>query len=219
MLEIFMKGGFVMYPLLLLSIIAFGVAIERMYTLSKVKMDTKEFIEKVFLALSNNLITEALQTCETYSGAVARMLKAGLQKYQKGREEVEKAITSSGSLEVAKMERGLSLLQSVAGISPLIGFLGTVVGMIKSFEAMGRTGNASEVAIGIYEALITTAAGLIVAIPAAFIKNYFTNRINNFVYDMEESSLNFLNALEELEEKLAQRSTQADSIGGEYLEI
>jgi biopolymer transport protein ExbB len=218
MLEIFNKGGVVMYPLLLLSIIAIGVAIERLYFLSKVKMNTKEFVEKIFLALSNNLVSEALQICETYTGAIARMLKAGLKKHQKGREEVEKAIASSGSLEVAKMERGLSLLQSVAAISPLIGFLGTVIGMIKSFESMGETGNASLVAIGISEALITTAAGLSVAIPASFLKNYFGNKINNYVYEMEESSLNFLNALEDLEEKIAQRSSQAAAIGGEYLE-
>jgi biopolymer transport protein ExbB len=219
MLEIFIKGGVVMYPLLLLSIIAIAVTIERLYFLSKVKTNTKEFVKKVFLALSNNLINEAFQICETYSGAIARMLKAGLKKYQKGKEEVEKAISSSGSLEVAKMERGLSMLQSVATISPLIGFLGTVVGMIKSFESMGQTGNASQVAVGISEALITTAAGLVVAIPASFLKNYFTNKINNHVYEMEESSLNFLNTLEELEEKIAQRSSQTESIGGEYLEF
>ena len=219
MLDLFQKGGLVMYPLLLLSIITLGIAIERIYFLSKTKMNTKEFINKIFLALSNNLVGEALETCEKYTGAVARMLKAGLQKHQKGREEVEKAITSSGSLEVAKMERGLSMLQSVAGISPLIGFLGTVMGMIKSFESMGETGNASAVAIGISEALITTAAGLIVAIPASFLKNYFTNKINNFVYEMEESSLNFLNSLEELEEKIAQRSSETATIGGDYLEV
>jgi biopolymer transport protein ExbB len=219
MLEIFYKGGVVMYPLLLLSIVALGVAFERLYFLSKVKMNTKEFVEKVFIALSNNLISEALETCETYTGAIARMLKAGLTKHRKGREEVEKAVTSSGSLEVAKMERGLSMLQSVAAIAPLIGFLGTVLGMIKSFESMGQTGNASQVAIGISEALITTAAGLIVAIPASFLKNYFANRINNYVYEMEESSLNFLNALEELEEKIALRSSETAAIGGDYLEI
>ena len=219
MLELFIKGGVVMYPLLLLSIIAIGVAIERLIFLTKEKTNTKEFVEKIFLALSNNLVNEALQTCETYSGAVARMLKAGLKKYQKGREEVEKAITSSGSLEIAKMERGITLLQSIAAITPLIGFLGTVIGMIKSFESMGQTGNASEVAIGISEALITTAAGLTVAIPASFLKNYFTNKINNHVYEMEESSLNFLNALEELKEKVAMRSSQTDVIGGEYIDL
>ena len=219
MVDYFIKGGTVMYPLLLLSVLAFGVAIERLYFLSKIKTNTKEFVEKIFLALSNNLVSEALQTCETYSGAIARMLKAGLKKHQKGRDEVEKAIASSGSLEVAKMERGLSLLQSIAAIAPLLGFLGTVMGMISSFDAMGKTGNASEVAIGISEALITTAAGLIVAIPASFLKNYFGNKINNFVYEMEESSMNFLNALEELEEKVAQRSSQTGAIGGEYLEF
>ncbi len=219
MKDFFIKGGPAMWPLLFLSVIAIGVAFERFYFLSKTKTNTKEFVEKVFLALSNNLIEEAVQVCETYSGAIARMLKAGLKKHAKGRDEVEKAIAGSGSLEVAKMERGLSLLTSVAAISPLIGFLGTVTGMISSFEEMGKGGDASGVANGISEALITTAAGLIVAIPASFLKNYFANKINNFVYEMEESSMNFLNALEDLEEKVAQRSSQTDTIGGEYLEI
>ncbi len=221
MWSLIVKGGWVMYPLLALSVIALAIIIERLVALHRIRVNTSDFVEEINELLGKNQMEEAIARCERENSPAGRVIMAGLKNFRKSREEVEGAIETAGDIEISKMEKGLLYLLTIAKISPLLGFFGTVVGMIKAFEAIGRFGveNPRMVALGISEALITTAAGLIIAIPVFFAHFYFTNRINRFVLSMQESSLAFLEALSELEEKIAMRAAQVDEIGGEYIEV
>lgn len=221
MLELFAKGGFAMYPLLLLSIVTVAIAIERVIYLRRAKMDAGEFMGVVNEFLSRNALDDAYRHCESTSGPLSNIIKSGLKNQRRGRAEVVRAIEDAGALEVAQLEKGILVLTTVSKIAPLIGLFGTVTGMIRSFQAMGAAGgdNPRLVAAGIAEALVATAAGLIVAIPAYFLSFYFMNRVGKFVLDMQKSSIQFLDGLGDLEEKVADRSQRLDTIGGDYLEV
>ncbi len=220
MIDLFVKGGFVMYPILACSIAMVYLGIERWLYLRKVRGDSGEFVRTVNSFLSRNALDEAHAYCETDTGILSNIIKAGLRNQKRGREEVIRAIESAGSVEVAKLERGILILQTVAKIAPLLGLYGTVTGMIRSFRAISATGgDPIGIAGGISEALITTAAGLTVAIPAYFLSYYYLNRVNKFVLDLQTSSISFLDALGDLEESVAERGQRLDTIGGEYLEV
>ncbi len=220
MWELFQKGGPTMWVLAGLSVAGLAVIVERMLVLYRARTDTEAFTARIAAALEAQRYEEALEMARRGTGAMARILAAGLERIRRGRTEVEKAIEARGNLEVSKLERGLVFLQAVAKTAPLVGFFGTVSGMIKAFEAMGRAGlgNPANVALGISEALITTAAGLAVAIPAFFCHALFVGKVNRFVMELEEGSIRFLEALEEAEERQA-KSLARYEIGGEYLEI
>jgi biopolymer transport protein ExbB len=221
MLELFIRGGPVMYPLAILSIMSLAIIVERVWFLRRARMDTKEFMTKINEALSGNQIEEAAAICEEYHGPLGSVFREALKKHQRSREEIEKAIEGSGSVEVAKMERNLIVLGTIGKLAPLIGFFGTVIGMVKAFESIAASGlgDPQVVAGGISQSLITTAGGLAVAIPTVFAQYIFIHWINSFVLEMQESSIKFLDGLTDLEEKLARRTAQRDMIGGEYLEI
>jgi biopolymer transport protein ExbB len=221
MLELFIRGGPVMYPLAILSIMSLAIIVERVWFLRRARMDTKEFMTKINEALSGNQIEEAAAICEEYQGPLGSVFREALKKHQRSREEIEKAIEGSGSVEVAKMERNLIVLGTIGKLAPLIGFFGTVIGMVKAFESIAASGlgDPQVVAGGISQSLITTAGGLAVAIPTVFAQYIFIHWINRFVLEMQESSIKFLDGLTDLEEKLARRTAQRDMIGGEYLEI
>jgi len=220
MLELFQKGGPAMWPLLALSVAALAVIVERVLVLYRSRTDSETFMANISGALAAQRYDEALEMAKRGAGAMARILAAGLEKIRKGRAQVEAAIEGRGNVEVAKLEKGLMFLQAVAKTAPLIGFFGTVSGMIKAFESMGRAGlgDPTQVAFGISEALITTAAGLAVAIPVFFAHSLFLGKVNHFVTEMEEASIRFLDAMEQAEEKQA-RALQLEEIGGEYLEV
>ncbi len=220
MWELFQKGGPTMWVLAALSVAGLAVIVERLLVLYRARTDTEAFTARIAAALEAQRYEEALEMARRGTGAMARILAAGLERIRRGRTEVEKAIEARGNLEVSKLERGLVFLQAVAKTAPLVGFFGTVSGMIKAFEAMGRAGlgNPANVALGISEALITTAAGLAVAIPAFFCHALFVGKVNRFVMELEEGSIRFLEALEEAEERQA-KSLARYEIGGEYLEI
>lgn len=221
MLDLFVKGGFAMYPLLALSVVMVAIGIERVMYLRRAKTDADEFMGVIHGLLSRNAIEEAYKHCESTSGPIAGIIQAGLRNQRGGRQEVVRAIEDAGALEVAKLEKGILVLQTISKIAPLIGLFGTVTGMIRSFQAMGGAGgeNPRMVAAGIAEALIATAAGLVVAIPAYFLAFYFMNRVAKFLLDMQKSSIHFLDVLGDLEEKVAERSQRLDTIGGDYLEV
>ncbi len=221
MMELFQKGGPVMYPLLLCSIAALVIILWRFYELHRVKTNAGEFMENIHSHLSKNQIEEAIESCGRFEGPVVSIVKDGLKKYRKGSEEIARAIENAGAVEIAKLEQGLFILLGIAKTAPLIGFLGTVAGMIRAFATIGRIGveNPRLVSIGISEALITTATGLAIAIPVYFAHFYFFGRVNRFILTMQESSIELLDAMGELEEKIALRSSQFEEIGGEYLEF
>ncbi|MDX1741532.1 MAG: MotA/TolQ/ExbB proton channel family protein, partial [Rhodothermales bacterium] len=140
-------------------------------------------------------------TCEDYRGPVASIMKAGLLKFGQPKEDVEKTIENAALYEMSRLERGLVVLATTANVAPLLGFFGTVTGMIKSFDALAKAGlsNPGLVAAGISEALITTATGLAVAIPAQLAYNFFMSRINKFVRDIETSTNMLLETFGEME--------------------
>lgn len=220
MLDYFVKGGLTMYPLLALSIASLAVVVERILALRRASSDTEAFMGEISRAIEAEQYEAALETARGGRGSMARIFTEGLEKVRKGRAEVEKAIEARGNLEVGKLERGLAFLKAVVQTAPLLGFYGTVSGMIKAFESMGLRGLAdtSSMALGISEALITTAAGLLVAIPVAFAVSLFVGKIGRFVQEMEEGSLRLVAALEQAEERQA-RKLARDEIGGDYLEV
>ena len=198
----FLDGGPIMWPLLILSIIALAVIIERFIALRRAKINVNEFLAKIRKALViNRSIREAIKVCEQYRGPVASIMKAGLLKYGQPKEDVQKTIENAALFEMARLERFLALLATVANVAPLIGFFGTVVGMIQSFDALAEAGlsNPALVAVGIKVALITTAGGLAVAIPVQLAYNYFISRINKFVRDIETSANMLLETFGEME--------------------
>lgn len=197
-----MQAPYVMWFLLAFSIVAVVFIIERWWSLRRARINVNEFLAKLRKALIvNKSIRDAVKVCEQYRGPVASIVKAGLLKYGAPKEDVEKTIENAALYEMGRLERGLVLIATVANVAPLLGFFGTVTGMIRSFEALAEQGlsNPAAVAVGISEALITTATGLAIAIPTQLCYNYFMSRINKFVRDIETSTNMLLETFGELE--------------------
>ncbi|MCZ6671125.1 MAG: MotA/TolQ/ExbB proton channel family protein [Acidobacteria bacterium] len=211
------EGGWVMYVLLLVSIGATAVIIYKYIVFKKVKIDTTELVGQVRTHVLQGNHRGAVESCEGFQGPIAAILKAGLLKYEstKSKEEIEKTIENSALHEVAILEKGLVILSSIATIAPLIGFLGTVVGMIQSFDVIAEQGlnNPGAVAKGISVALLTTAFGLIVAIPTQSFYNFFTTNISTFIREMETSSNILIETFQE-SERFAQRPAVTSGSAG-----
>ncbi len=196
------EGGPVMWPLLAFSVIAAAVVAERLYALWRARINVHEFLPKVRKALVvNRSIRDAVKVCEEYRGPVASILKAGLMKYGRPKEDIEKTIENAALFEMGRLERGLAVLATTANVAPLLGFFGTVTGMMAGFDALAAQGlsNPGAVATGIKEALTTTAGGLAVAIPTQLAYNYFMSRINKFVRDIETAANMLLETFGEME--------------------
>ncbi len=184
----FAQGGWVMYGLLVFSIISVMVMIERAWVLWKSGTNVASLVAKIRKALvAKKSVKDAIAVCESSKSPVASVLKAGLAKFGKSKEEVEKAIETAVIFETSRLEKWLAVLATTANVAPLLGFLGTVTGMIESFDALAKAGlsNPGLVAAGIKEALITTAAGLIVAIPTQLAYNFFMGKVNKIIRDIE----------------------------------
>ena len=189
-----------MYPLLVMLFFGVVVMIERFYTLFKAHINAKEFMVELQDALKQNGPEGAAELCANTRGPVATVLHAGLLRLDRGIEHVEKSIEESGAIEMAFLERGLVWLSTVANLAPLVGFLGTVSGMIRAFNDIAAAGDVdpSVVAGGISEALITTASGLVVAIPVQATYNFFLSKIDKIIIDLQESSNQFVDDLIQL---------------------
>jgi biopolymer transport protein ExbB len=188
LLKYFVEGGWVMYPLLVISIASAYFILERWWVLRRARADSNTLVQRLRDGLLGGGDVEAcIRTCEEYRGPVAAVLKAGLLRHGAPPAEVEKALENTAIHEVARLERGLGVLASAANVAPLIGFFGTVVGMIESFDVLATAGlnNPGLVARGISVALITTAGGLTIAIPVQLFYNYFTSSVAVFVREME----------------------------------
>jgi biopolymer transport protein ExbB len=200
-LEKFNQGGTFMWPLLIASIIGLAVILERLWTLSRARVNTTGLMSQVISALKQDGLQGGVEVCQRTRGPIAAILHAGLMRASKGPEAVEKAIESAGTIEMAFLQRGLIILASIANVAPLLGFLGTVSGMIHAFEAIAAAEQVSAklVATGISEALITTATGLMIAIPVQLMNNFFISRIDRFVLEMEEASIELVDTLVDME--------------------
>ena len=202
-MQLYRQGGPVMHALLALSLLGLVFIIERAYALWRAKINTQEFLDRVRTALlKRHNVKEGITVCEEYQGPIANIMKAGLIKHGRPQDEIERTIEAASAHELARLERGLGVLATVANIAPLLGFLGTVTGMINSFDALARAGlsNPGLVAKGISEALITTATGLAIAIPVLAAFNFFTTRVGKFVLEMETSANVLLETYAEMDE-------------------
>jgi biopolymer transport protein ExbB len=187
----FQKGGFVMYPLLALSILALIVILERGFTLYiRSRTKTGELVTKVRKFLRDDNPEGGVKACDQYRGPTAAIVKAALLRWDSGREEMEKLLENAAINEIARLERWLWVLGLIANIAPILGFLGTVVGMIQSFDVIARQGlnNPGLVAQGISVALITTASGLIVAVFTLPFYNFFMTKVAAYIREMETTA-------------------------------
>ena len=190
-----------MYPIVFCSIVALAVVIDRIYHLRRARVDTEKFVESISGALRRNRVVEAIDMCEQTPGPVAHILKAGLLKHDRPRQEVRDAIEDAGLFEIPRLEKYLNVLGTVAHVSPLLGLLGTVTGMVSAFQIIQEKAsnlgpvNPGDLAAGIWEALLTTVFGLCVAIPSVVAYNWLRTWVNRFVLDMERSATELLNVL------------------------
>lgn len=188
LIELYLQGGIIMWPILLCSVIGLAIVIDRFLVIRKAKINVPAFMVRLRSFIKNKDIGGAIAFCMQEKSPIANMVRKGLKKFGLGHERVKEAIENGGRQEVNKLEKGLSVLATIAGVAPLIGFLGTVTGMIQAFmtiEDLAGAANPSDLAGGIWEALTTTAFGLIVGIPALAFYNYFLSAVKRFVSDME----------------------------------
>jgi len=200
-LDLFNKGGWAMWPILALLVFGIGISIERAVTLFRASVNTRVFMDEIKKALRKGGVKDAVEKCANTRGPVASIFHAGLLRADRGIEHVEKAIMNAGSIEMAFLERGLIWLGTVISVAPMMGFLGTVWGMVEAFNAIEKANDISPsiVAGGISTALLTTLFGLVVAIIIQILNNYFISRIDNLIVDMEESSVDFVDTLIEMQ--------------------
>ena len=196
----FIEGGGFMWPILACLVIGLGFCFERLWTLSRASMNTKKFIVQVKGALQKGGVQEAIKVCENTRGSIASVFHAGLLRADEGLEASEKAIMAYGAIEMGFLERGLIWISTFITIAPMLGFTGTVQGMIEAFDAIKEAAQISPaiVAGGISVALLTTLFGLVVAMLLQVFYNYFISRIDKLVADMEESSIELIDALYEM---------------------
>jgi len=191
-----------MWPILFLLIVGLVISFERFWTLSRASINTRKFLDKIKGALDKGGVPAAIEVCESTRGPIASIFHAGLLRANRGLEHVEKAIMNAGSIEMAFLEKGLVWLATVVSLAPMLGFLGTVAGMVRAFDAIAKANDVSPaiVAEGISIALLTTLFGLVVAIIIQFFHNYFVAKVDKLIIDMEESSIELVDTL--LEKKL-----------------
>jgi biopolymer transport protein ExbB len=201
--QLFLAGGPIMWPILLASIFAFAIILEKFWHLQKIKIDTQDFLNKILEKMKRHEVKEALQLCDNTKSPVAHILRAGILKYDRPRPQIIEAIEDTSLYEIPKLEKNLPLLATIGHIAPLLGLLGTVTGMVRCFQVVQAKATAfhpispGDLAGGIWEALLTTVAGLIVAIPTYVAYNYLVTRINHFVLEMEKASTELVNFLAE----------------------
>lgn len=198
--ELAMKGGWVMVPIILLSVIAVYIFFERFFAIKKASQIDTNFMNRIRDYIHDGKVENARTLCQSYDNPTARMIEKGVQRIGRPLEDINGAIENTGKLEIYKLEKGLPTLATVAGGAPMIGFLGTVMGMIRAFYDMSMAGNNVDVSLlsnGIYTALITTVAGLIVGIVAFFAYNILVARVEKVVNKLEANTTEFLDLLNE----------------------
>ena len=200
-MEIWEGGGWMMWPLLACAVVGALVIVWKLFDLTAKGARTRRVLREVDALVAAGRYAEAVETADSSNTPAGRILAEGLRRADEGTERVVKAIENAGMIEMAKLERGLVVLATVSTVAPLLGFLGTVVGMILAFQAIELAGEveATTVAAGIKVALITTAAGLVIAIPVSIAHNYFVSRIDRLVLDMEESAQRTIDHLHDRE--------------------
>ncbi len=198
MYQFVMKGGYLMYPIMLCSILTLAILFERLFALRRSRIIPEKFIIEVSDLVRQQRMEDAMTQCRLNNSSIARVLMAGISRHNKPRQQVKEAIEDIGRIEAAVLERFLTILGTIAGIAPLLGLLGTVTGMIKAFNVISHAGigNPQMLAGGISEALITTATGLSVAIPAFVFYKLLRSRVDKRILRMERVSIEVLDLID-----------------------
>jgi biopolymer transport protein ExbB len=199
-LSLAIKGGWVMIPIFLLSVIAVYIFIERYYAIKKAQKVDVNFMNRIRDYIMDGKIDAAMNLCETTNSPVSHMIHKGISRIGRPLNDVNAAIENVGRLEIYKLEEGLPTLASCAGGAPMLGFFGTVIGMVQSFMSMSSAGNNISIGLlseGIYTALITTVAGLLVGIPAYFAYNLLVAKVEKVVNTLEATTTEFMDLLNE----------------------
>lgn len=194
------KGGWLMIPLVLLSVLAIYIFGERWYLLRNAARIDANFMDDIRDNIHEGKIKSALELCRQNDTPIARMIEKGIERMGRPLNDIQTAVENVGNVEVAKLEKRLPWLATIAGGAPMIGFLGTVMGMIQAFFNMAQAGNNIDITLlsgGIYTAMVTTVAGLFVGILAYFGYNYLTAKINDIVFVMESNTIEFMDMLNE----------------------
>lgn len=218
LLSVLLKGGWLMLPIFLASIVAIAIIIDRYIVIRKSRLNVPAFLIKIRGMLKRKDIEGALSYCMEEKSPVSNIVKKGLRKYNHGHQRVVEAIDSAGKQEINKLEKGLSVLATISGVAPLLGFLGTVTGMISAFmkiEDLQGAANPSDLAGGIWEALLTTAFGLAVGIVAFTFYNYLIAGIKKLVLDIEVVSTDVVDILEQT----SKSQVKDDIIDEELMEL
>ena len=197
MVELFLEGGPFMWPILLLLLAGLALVGERAYSLNQSQSDSEGFMDALRQSLKSGGSKKALDVCTSHDGPVSNICSAGLKRVGKGSDRIEKAIENAGSLEMAFLEKNMGWLTAIIAIASMMGFTGTVAGMIFAFDAIAAANDISPavVAVGISQALLTTAFGLIVAMIIQIAQNFFSSMIDAMVLDMEERSIELTDLL------------------------
>ena len=207
LIEMATKGGWLMLVLLLLSIVAIYIFGKKWWMIRQAGNIDKDFMMDIRDYLHEGKTKSAMTLCSKYDTPVARMVEAGIARIDKPLADIKTGIENVGNVEVARLEKGLPYLATIAGGAPMIGFLGTVMGMIQAFFNMANAGNNIDITLlssGIYTAMVTTVGGLIVGILAYFGYNFLTSKVSDIVFKMESSTIEFMDLLEEPEDKQAE---------------
>ena len=198
-MDLLFKGGFMMIPILLLFIITIYILIERILVINKESKSPKNFTDEIIKRIHNNDINGAKLICDDTNNPIARMILKGLNKIESSLKNIEASIENVGKIEIYNLEKNLSLLATISGAAPMMGFLGTVTGMIQAFISIAQEEGAVSpklLSSGIYEAMITTAAGLFVGIVAYLAYNYLVSRVEKLIHRMEYSTIEFIETLQ-----------------------
>src|SRR3989338_7758490 len=199
-------GGPIMVPILLCSIFALAITIEKFFYFASINVDTSKLKKDIFDAIKNNQIKEAITLCDNNRSPVAKILKAGIIKFGSSREDIKENIEEASLFEIPKLESRLGILATIAHVSPFLGLLGTATGIIATFNTIQMRSasmnpiTAGNLAGGIGEALITTVAGLMVAVPTFIAYNYCVSRINHLTLDMERAATDLINFMRRITE-------------------
>ncbi len=190
MVHYFNNGGFLMWPLLILFIIGLIIAIVKLWLLYRAKINSKKFLKSILASVKSGGVDNAIDICEKTRGPVSALFHAGLSRVEKGLEYVTSSIENEAAIQIGILERGMIWISTIISIAPMLGFLGTVQGMIIAFEQIAKSNDIvpSEVAGGISVALLTTFFGLAIAIPLQFFYNWFVAIIDGMIVDMEDSA-------------------------------
>ena len=200
LIEMATKGGWLMIVLLLLSMAAIYIFGSKWWMIRKAGKINKNFMRDIRDLIHDGKIKSALELCRRYNSPIARLVEKGIERIGRPLQDIQTAVENTGSVEVARLEKGLPMLATIAGGAPMIGFLGTVTGMISAFFNMSVAGNNIDITLlsgGIYEAMVTTVGGLFVGIIAYFGYNFLTAQISNLVFKMERATIEFVDMLHE----------------------